>query len=179
MAFVHNNEKVLLDVCTNPALKNDVRDRIFELLVINRCSLNANLTLEILFPLEECNLIATFPSCMYDYSYRLPISMKKDGMYVPRNSKFPGIDLILKCGQSVCGVQVHISKHHNVLQKFTAMCDMAGWHTKLKKVYLLYLSPEQRIANSVQCHIPKIQGPIAVVTLCKNSIPCLKSLQWP
>jgi len=179
MAFVHNHEQLLLNICAKPDSTNDVRDRIFELLVINRCSLNANIALKRLFQFKTCNLIEIFPS---DYScriYDLPMSMEKDGMYVPRNSNFPAIDLIWKCGQSVCGVQVHISKHDNVLKKFTAMCDKAGWLTSFKNVYLLYLSPEQGIADSVQCNIPETQGPITVVALCKSSIPCLKTLQWP
>jgi hypothetical protein len=105
--------------------------------------------------------------------------MNENGMYVPRNSNFPAIDLIWKCGDSVCGVQVHVSKHHNVLKKFTEMCKKAGWLTKFKTIYLLYLSPEQSVANSVQNLIPKTQGRITVVALCKSSIPCLKTLQWP
>jgi len=71
-------------------------------------------------------------------------------MYVPRNSNFPAIDLNWKCGDSVCGVQVHVSNHHNVLKKFTEMCKKAGWLTKFKTIYLLYLSPERSVANSVQ-----------------------------
>jgi len=109
----------------------------------------------------------------------LPEIMNENGMYVPRNSNFPAIDLIWKCGDSVCGVQVHVSKHHNVLKKFTEMCKKAGWLTKFKTIYLLYLSPEQSVANSVQNLIPKTQGRITVVALCKSSIPCLKTLQWP
>ena len=31
----------------------------------------------------------------------------------------------------------------------------------------------------VQNLIPKTQGRITVVALCKSSIPCLKTLQWP
>ena len=100
-------------------------------------------------------------------------------MYVPENSNFPAIDLIWKFGQFVCGVQVHTSKPDNVLEKFTAMCNEAGWLIKFSKVYLLYLSPEQKLADSAQCNIPETQGPITVVALCKSSIPCLNSLKWP
>jgi hypothetical protein len=62
MAFVHEHEQVLLCVCDNPSLTNDARDRIFELIVIIRCSLNANVTLEGFLSLKKCNLIETFPS---------------------------------------------------------------------------------------------------------------------
>ena len=107
-------------------------------------------------------------------------------MYVPRNSNFPAIDLNWKCGDSVCGVQVHVSNHHNVLKKFTVMCKKAGWLTKLKTIYLLYLSPDQGIADSAQYFIPETQVnipgtqvSITVVALFISSIPCLNTLQWP
>jgi hypothetical protein len=173
MAFVHKHEQVLLDICANPDLTNDARGQIFEFIVINRCSINANVTFERLLPLKNCNFIETFPS------KQLPKIMKKNGMYVPENSNFPAIDLIWKFGQFVCGVQVHTSKPDNVLEKFTAMCNEAGWLIKFSKVYLLYLSPEQKLADSAQCNIPETQGPITVVALCKSSIPCLNSLKWP
>lgn len=170
MAFVHKHEQVLLDDCANHDLTNDARSRIFELIVINRCLSNADVTFERSLPLKKFNLIETFPS------KHLPKIMEWDGMYVPQNSKFPAIDLIWKCGQFVCGVHLRISKHDDVLEQFTAMCDKAGWLTKFKKVYLLYLSP---IADSAQCYIPETKGPITVVALCKSSIPCLNNLQWP
>ena len=62
MAFVHNHEQLLLNICAKPDSTNDVRDRIFELLVINRCSLNANIALKRLFQFKACNLIKIFPS---------------------------------------------------------------------------------------------------------------------
>jgi len=79
-------------------------------------------------------------------SYRKKI-MAMDGMYVTQNFNFPEIVMIWKSGQTVFGVQVPISKYHNMLEKFTEVCDKVGWLTKLMKVYLLCLSPEQRIAQ--------------------------------
>ena len=73
--------------------------------------------------------------------------MAMDGMYVTQNLNFPEIDMIWKSGQTVFGVQVPISKYHNMLEKFTEVCDKVGWLTKLMKVYLLCLSPGQRIAQ--------------------------------
>ena len=113
---------------------------------------------------------------------------EKNGINVSRNSNFSVlIDLIWKCGDHsvLCGVQVNISKHHNVLKKFAEMCKKARWLEKFKKIYLLYSSPEQCAANSVQClSIPKTQGQqITVVTLvyhAKAVYPVsAKSLQWP
>ena len=79
--------------------------------------------------------------------------------------------MIWKSGQTVYGVQVPISKYHNMLEKFTEVCDKVGGLTKLLKVYLLCLSAEQRIDDSVQCNIPEIQGPITVIVLCTSRIP--------
>ena len=65
------------------------------------------------------------------------------------------------------------------------MCKKARWLEKFKKIYLLYSSPEQCAANSVQClSIPKTQGQqITVVTLvyhAKAVYPVsAKSLQRP
>jgi hypothetical protein len=94
---------------------NSACGQIFELLVISRCSLNADVTWEG-FLLKECDRIETF--CCNT----LPEVMVKDGMYVPRNCNFSAIDLIWKCGKKVCGVQVHTSDHHDVLENFRAMC---------------------------------------------------------
>ncbi len=180
LEYVETHEASLLLICANLSTTNDTRGRIFEFLVIKHCSTNANVTfLKGFSALKKCNLIETFPPKSAFPSNVLPEIMNENGMYVPRNSNFPAIDLIWKCGDSVCGVQVHVSKHHNVLKKFTEMCKKAGWLTKFKTIYLLYLSPEQSVANSVQNLIPKTQGRITVVALCKSSIPCLKTLQWP
>ena len=65
--------------------------------------------------LDKYNLIETFPS------NELPKKiMAMDGMYVMQNFfNFPEIDIIWKSGQTVFGVQVPISKYHNVLENFT------------------------------------------------------------
>ena len=185
MASVNDDEKELLCVCANPKLTNDARGRIFELIVINRCSLKADVTLKGLpsskeLPsLKECNLIELFPSKGIFPSNVLPKIMDEDGMYVPKNCNFPAIDLIWKCGKSVYGVQVHTSDHHNVLKKFTKMCNAAGWHKMFTKIFLIYLSPRQSVSDSVKSNIPQTQGKITVVAVCKSSIPCLTDLQWP
>jgi len=172
LVYVHTHEKQLLKVCANHGLTNSACGQIFELLVISRCSRNANVTWDG-FLLKKCSLIETF--C----SNTLPEVMVEDGMYVPRNCNFPAIDLIWKCGKSVYGVQVHTSDHHNVLKKFTKMCNAAGWHKMFTKIFLIYLSPRQSISDSVKSNIPQTQGKITVVAVCKSSIPCLTDLQWP
>jgi len=172
LEFVHTHEEQLLKVCANHGLTNSACGQIFELLVISRCSLNADVSWEG-FLLKKCNLIESFRS------NKLPEVMVKDGMYVPQNCNFPAIDLIWKHGKSVCGVQVHTSDHNDVLKHFRAMCVEANWGTEFEKIYLLFLSPDQRIADSAQRFIPEIQVSITVVALCISSIPCLSTLQWP
>jgi len=177
LVYVHTHEKQLLKVCANHGLTNSACGQIFELLVISRCSRNANVTWDG-FLLKKCSLIETF--C----SNTLPEVMVEDGMYVPRNCNFPAIDLIWKHGKSVCGVQVHTSDHHDVLKVFRAMCVEANWGAAFDEIHLLYLSPDKATANSAQKFITKTQDKIpeiqvSVAALCISSIPCLNTLQWP
>ena len=69
---------------------------------------------------------------------------------------------------------------------FTAMCFYAKQGAAVENIYLLYLSPDQGIADSAQdfipetqVNIPETQVSITVVALCISSIPCLNTLQWP
>ena len=146
----------------------------FELIVMNRFSLGVNVTLEGGLSLD--NTISLQPFSQMADSNDLPKVkfMAMDGMQLcnPRLFNFPEIDMIFKSGQSVCGVQVPISKYHNMLENLTEMCDKVGWLTNLKKLYLLCLIPKQRIADSAQCNIPEIQaGAITVIVLFISRIP--------
>jgi hypothetical protein len=64
-------------------LRNDAHGHgwIFELIAMNRFSLNINVTLESFLSLDEYNLIATFPS---NDLPKVKI-MAMDGMYVTQN----------------------------------------------------------------------------------------------
>jgi hypothetical protein len=115
MEFIDNCERTLLELCKSAETTNDTRGRLFELMVVSRCSNNADLTFEGLDPpcLSKCNRVSRFPT------QQLPKTLTNDGMYVPINCNFPAIDLIWKMGQTVFGVQVHVNKsHRNVLDDF-------------------------------------------------------------
>lgn len=140
--FVAGNEQELLTVCRNPEVTNDVRGRLFERIVINRCSTKATTSLDWgegkTQPLK-CNLIKRF------YTQALPSDLPENGIYVPFNSNFPAIDFIWKHEEIVIGVQVHVASREDVLSEFKSMCLEAQW--KQNKIYLLYLSPDEKIAN--------------------------------
>ena len=124
LAYCETHEELLLLVCANLSTTNGTRGRIFEFLLIKHCSINANVTfLKGFSALKKCNLIEIFlPKQEFFSLDRYPFlqyvarNYDLNGMYVPRNSNFPAIDLNWKCGDSVCGVQVHVSNHHNVLK---------------------------------------------------------------
>jgi hypothetical protein len=81
----------------------------------------------------------------------------------------------------LCGVQVvHISKHHNVLKKFAEMCKKARWLEKFKKIYLLYLSPEQTPLNALVFLKHRDNKSQLLHYHAKAVYPVsAKSLQWP
>ena len=95
-------------------------------------------------------------------SNELPKVMDKDGMYVPQKLQFC-------CNWSDLEVW-----------KKGVWCPGTYFQSpqfvgKVQCVQRL----EQSIADSVQSNVPQTQVPITVVALCKSSIPCLTSLQWP
>lgn len=83
-------------------------------------------------------------------------------------------------------MQVHVAAHDDVLRKFKSMCLEAKWKPQFDKIYLLYLSPEQRVANlelrtqpssTVPSEIDDIN--IEVIKSAKDDLTCLANLQWP
>ena len=97
-------------------------------------------------------------------SNELPKVMDKDGMYVPQNCNFAAIDLIWKSGKKVCGVLVHTSNHHNLLEKFN-VCN--GWNKALlillKAIFLKHRGQSQLL------HYAKAAYPVSLVYNVHNS----------
>ena len=102
------------------------------------------------------------------------------------NSNFPAIDFIWKHDRTVWGVQVHVTAHADVLWKFKSMCLEAQWKPQFDTIYLLYLSPEQKVANLelltqlsslVPSEIDAIN--IEIIKVAKDDLTCLDNLLWP
>ena len=99
-------------------------------------------------------------------------------MYLPMSSTFPAVDLIWKCGKSVCGVQVHIATHKDTSKEFEKLCSEAGWFEKFDHVYMLYLSPTIDVAAKMQKYVSKQKGRVQLAAASIDNIACLADLQW-
>ena len=89
--------------------------------------------------------------------------IRMECMY-PKNCNFAAIDLIWKSGKKVCGVLVHTSNHHNLLEKFN-VCN--GWNKALlilfKAMFLKHRCQSQLL------HYAKAAYPVSLVYNVHNS----------
>jgi len=101
MEHVENSVSEILVVCNNPTVTDNVKGRLFELLVVRRChgrslrlsNQNDAYIANLQFPgLESCNLVTEFVTP--DLAI-LPF-LSADGLYVPMDPDFPAVDLIWK-----------------------------------------------------------------------------------
>jgi hypothetical protein len=108
-------------------------------------------------------------ACNTFHGSELPRWDISDGLWVPTNSYFPGIDFFVKRGSTVFGFQVHVGAHHNVAPEFFSKCAAAGWfsmssHETLARVtrrlsrpqrtiVLIYLSPNDTAKDQVKDHV--------------------------
>jgi hypothetical protein len=186
MAALTEKEQAFLRVCADPETTNDVRGRIFERIVINRCrgrdltlmpteSDDKNLSRAEFPGLLSCELVERFPK------QSLPPfnTMVKPGMYVPQNQSFPAVDIIWKMKNTTWFVHVHVAKKTtNAVPTLKEMCKVAGWQGKM---YFLYLSPEQRVTEllprSFLC--AENEPDIVVKALSMKSFSCLSDIPWP
>jgi hypothetical protein len=189
MEYVENNESELLATCANPSVTNDVRGRLFELIVISRFrkeSVVSNQAATDVLP-------AKVDAGMVFESQNLPkpTQMQARTLFVPKNSNFPAIDLILKNDKDVWAIQVHVADHDDVEPTFRSMCNEQGWFDAFDNIYLLYLGPSAEVTGSLTCLPSKptrIKRPrlamlprpeIQVSAISKDNIVCLQSIQWP
>ena len=189
LLFVEQNEASILQVCANTEVTNDVRGRLFELLVIVRFRKNSVLTR---FPEREV-LPASVDSGLVFETQELPTPqmMANNTLFIPKNSNFPAIDLILKSndGTDVWAVQVHVADHDDVLPAFKMMCEAKGWHEAFENIYLVYLGPSDAARNMLTC-IPRPgqrrikrprsvpPNPIHVSATTIQDFECLRDIQW-
>lgn len=189
MDYVEKNEAQLLSTCANPHVTNDVRGRLFELVVISRFrkeSVISNQPAMDVLP-ERVDRGMVFDS----QQLPPPTNMLANKLFIPKNSNFPAIDLILKEGNDVWAVQVHVADHENVEPTFRSMCEDQDWFQAFDNIYLVYLSPSQEVTDSLRC-LPAVPSrtkrprlakpdrpPIQVSAISKDDIVCLMNIQWP
>jgi hypothetical protein len=116
MAKVQKIEAEVLLVCAKNEVTNDVREGLFELLVIARFHKQAaSLLCNALFHLLDGYLFETSANEVNDGTLfmgeTLPApSTMKGSLFIPRNSNFPAIDLNWKAGQQVRGIPQALSR---------------------------------------------------------------------
>jgi len=190
MKYVEKMEKAILVVCNNPTVTDDVKGRLFELLVVRRCqSRSLGLVLNGTDPdidianfpgLESSNLAQRFAG------QTLP-SFIDDGIYVPVNPNFPAVDLIWKMQENIWFVQVHVSKHNETSARLTTLIKNARDAGEMIQgnLFLLYLSPRQDISALVARmeKLPRYNDEakplFRIMAKSMNSFTCFKGLLWP
>jgi hypothetical protein len=189
MEFVEKHESTLLGTCANPNVTNDVRERLFELIVISRFrkeSVVSHTAAADVLP-AKVDAGKVFESQTLPWPY----DMQHNTLFIPKNSNFPAIDLILKEGTDVWAIQVHVADHEDVEPTFRSMCSDQGWFGAFDNIYLVYLSPSREVTRTLSClpatptrtKVPRLskeaRPKIQVSSLCNDDIVCLQSIQWP
>ena len=92
--FVEKNEGTILEVCVNTNITNDVRGRLFGLVVTVRFRKNSVLSRD---PTRDV-FPASVDSGLVFETQELPTAqmMANNALFISKNSNFPAIDLILK-----------------------------------------------------------------------------------
>jgi hypothetical protein len=152
LAYVAENEAMLLRVCADTSTTNATRGRIFEHLVLQRIKARGltftwnNETISI-----GPNDISTF------IGHHLPSleSVHHTSANIPDSPGFPAIDFFVRRRNTLVGFQCHVSADHDrVASTFLKKCLSAGWlGGEINEVGLIYLSPGRRTQEAVQSWI--------------------------
>jgi len=188
MKKVEESVTQILEVCNDPHVTSDVRERLFELLIIRRCQgrsllVNENgrndADLANFTGLQSCRSVHRFTG------ETLP-DFTDDGLYVPKNSNFPAVDLIWKMQESIWFVQVHVSEHDEVSPVLHKMIKSAlsGGGMIQGNLFLLYLSPRQEISapHSAKYGLPRNNAEgeplLRIVAKPMDMFTCYENLRW-
>jgi hypothetical protein len=152
LAYVADNEAMLLRVCADTSTTNDTRGRIFEHLVYQRIKARGltftwnNETVSI-----GPNDISTF------MGHHLPSleSVHHTSAKIPDSPDFPAVDFFVRRGNTLVGFQCHVSGGRDrVASTFLKKCLSAGWlGGEINEVGLIYLSPGRKTQEVVESWI--------------------------
>lgn len=124
-------------------------------------------------------------------SYQCLLRWRPTRFFIPKNSNFPAIDLILKDDKDVWVIQAHVADHDDVEPTFRKMCDEQGWFDSFDNIYLVYLSPSPSVKESLTClpvtptrtkkprlsKVPKPEIQVSAMTI--DDFECLCDIHWP
>jgi hypothetical protein len=180
LLYVSEKEAELLQICSYTETEQFVKGSLFEFIVISRI-----LTKKISFTLPKRKkrnfTVVSKPAIFFETDeFPTPAALNEDGVYIPRSRRFPAIDIILRQGKTVIGVQIHVGKKGKVdIEKFSILSKSAGWLTSFD-AYLLYLSPTTSTAakmNTIIGKNPSVE--FSMLALDIKSIKGLDDLLWP
>jgi len=189
MSRIAEEESLLLSACAQQSTLNSARGQHFEHIAIQRF-FKHGVVASIGSESTTVDIDLAAKSFQNFRGRQLPAA-QADGIYVPYHTKFPAIDLVLKQGTCVIGVQLHVNPHEDVVTRFEGMCKAAGWHNKFNDIILLYLSPDKAVKDLVSNRvnpslydISRLSGTpvtsvIRRVALSRESFECLRDIQWP
>jgi hypothetical protein len=189
MEYVGNNEASILNTCANTNVTNDVRGRLFELIVISRLRKQTLISND---PAKDVLPGSVDAGLVFEgQELPTPSDMHMNKLFIPKNAHFPAVDFITKEGSDVWAFQVHVADHNDVEPTFRAMCEEKGWFNAFENIYLVYLSPSPEVTGSLTClpatptrvKRPRLsmasRPPIQVSAISKEDVECLKDIQWP
>jgi len=185
LTYVKKNEQHLLQICRNPTTTDNIRERIFEHLIIARClscrialcTRNSGIARNEFPGLEKCKIVERFQG------QKLPKDLSQDGMYVPLNTNFPAIDMIWKMGKNIWFVHAHVAKHDDDV-KFALedLLEDFDWPKVVENIFLLYLSPSRDVSNSLYESLFFLDDSSSLTKVLAMPITyfaCMENLPWP
>jgi hypothetical protein len=140
MEYVAKEEAFLLFACGWQRTTNDTRSRIFKHGVMQRITSKG-----LKFPWGIKTIQVDSGDCIQFPGSGLPPvdDMLSNVMYVPDSPTFPIVDLLVRCGSILCGIQARGGAHEPVSSRFLERCNKAGLFSDAStEVVLIALSPD-------------------------------------
>jgi hypothetical protein len=176
--YVSENEAELLAICQYTD-DDSIRVSFFEYIVISRIlsrEISFNLTTE-----KKIIMSPTYSDFFEKKTFPEPLVLVRDGAYVPLSNNYPAINLILRQGNIIIGIQIHVgAKKRDDIERFAKLSEAAHWLTSFNETYLMYLSPTKN-TTAIMKQLISINHPseFSIIALYIKNIQGLDDLPWP
>jgi hypothetical protein len=175
LSFVENKTFNSLSFCRRP-MRDDSAEILFPYLVIERM-LQKVISFPLITQRKKFTIICTGANIMKKSTFPLPSDFSLDGLYVPTSNLFPAIDVILKQGKTIIGVQANFGEKPkgDVTNSFATQVDSAGWPSSFDEIYLIYLMTTKEATDKMKEMISRKFSPsqFSVIVL---DIKCVRGL---